>query len=69
MKKYIFPGMILVVSALLFLQNHLTSAMNTINPLTNDIPWTTIAIVGGVALVAVIVLVVMGAMNKKRGGK
>lgn len=37
----------------------------SLNPMTSDIPWTPILIAGGVAVVAVIVLLVLGKVQKK----
>ncbi|MBR6559070.1 MAG: hypothetical protein IKT70_08725 [Clostridia bacterium] len=66
MKKYIFALVALLTVSFSFLQIRYTESVNMINPMTSDLPIVPIIILGGVAVVAAIVFIVMGAIAKKR---
>lgn len=66
MKKYLISITAVFMVAIMALCNAFYSRVNEINPMTGDISYVTIGIIAGIAVVAIIVFVVMGKMNKRR---
>ena len=68
MKKYLTAfcaAAALLLAGAVSLYERYTAGMSAVNPLTGDIPWVVIGIVGGLAVVGIIVLTVMGKKGKK----
>lgn len=61
----ILIALLIITTLLATCALRMASGASSLNPMTSDIPWTPIAIAGGVALVAVIVLLVLGKVGKK----
>ena len=66
MKKYLITVTAALFFALVAFCNAFYSKVNEINPMTGDIPTTAIIIIGAIAVIAIIVLTIMGKKNKRR---